>query len=70
MQIETYDRKAFKTGLETCIFSDRKDDYIEVTEWASREGYDVFISSSRLEQTFQLSHGEFEALCALFKEAN
>jgi len=70
MIVEKYDRKAFKTGLETCMFADGKHDYIEITEWASGEGYDVFISSSRLEQTFQLTHGEFEALCALLKVAN
>lgn len=42
-------------------------DYMEVTEWATGEGFDVSISTKRGEQLFTLTHGEFDLLQVLIK---
>lgn len=50
-----------------CVFG-RKDDYVEVTEWANGEGYDVSMITITGEKIFSLTHGEFDALKYLIKD--
>jgi hypothetical protein len=50
-----------------CTFSmgaDQKDKghFLEVTEWTSGEGYDVFISDINGEKSMQLTYGQFDAI--------
>jgi hypothetical protein len=57
---------AFVELKDFCLFSmaERKDkgDYLEVTEWANGEGYDIHISDVVGEKTFQITWGQWEAL--------
>jgi hypothetical protein len=45
----------------------KPDDFIEVSLWHNREGFDAHLSSSG-EQSIRLSWGEFKALKKLVKE--
>jgi hypothetical protein len=61
------DRKAIFAELnEFCVFSG-PDDYMEVTKWGNREGFDVTISSKANERIFQFTYGEFSLLKKLVK---
>jgi hypothetical protein len=50
---------------EYCVLAGDHD-FIEITEWANGEGFDVEITS-KLSQRFQLTWGEFKALKKLVK---
>jgi len=67
-KIDRYQRKATFTSLEKfCIFAINKpENYIEVTEWANGEGFDVEINNFDGKR-FQLTFGEFDALKHLIK---
>jgi hypothetical protein len=67
-KIDKYQRKATFTSLEQfCIFDINKPgNFIEVTEWANGEGFDVEINNSDIKR-FQLTFGEFDALKHLIK---
>ncbi len=68
-KIDSYQRKSvFAILKQFCVFADEQD-YIEVTEWKNGEGYDVEING-KLQERFQLTHGEFQALKALIKKLN
>jgi hypothetical protein len=59
--MESYTRKSFFEKLHGhCSFAG-PDDYVEITEWANGEGFDVDISS-KLSNRFQLTWGEWEAI--------
>jgi hypothetical protein len=63
-EVDQYKRDSIYAELKQfCIFSIAKDnhDYIEVTEWANGEGFDIDIETSQ-RQRFQLSWGQWEAL--------
>ena len=68
MKIETSKRKASFANLsDFCIHSmgpERKDkgDFLEVTEWTNREGYDIHISDISGERQFYLTWGQVKAL--------
>lgn len=65
--MEKYKRNAIFAELnQFCSFAD-KNDFIEITEWKNDEGIDVEISG-KLQQRFQLTHGEFKALKKLMKK--
>lgn len=65
--IEKYNRKTvFCKLLEYDHFAD-KDSYIELTEWANGEGFDVEVAS-KLSTRFQLTWGEFELIRKLVKQ--
>lgn len=67
MHITENIRKSVMADLvDFCIFG-RSDDYVEVTEWANGEGYDVSMLTVTGEKTFSLTHGEFDALKTLVK---
>lgn len=66
-EIKTNKRvSAFAKLADFCLFSmgERKDkgDFLEVTEWANGEGYDVHISDVTGEKRFDLTYGQMEAL--------
>jgi hypothetical protein len=42
--------------------------FMEITEWSSGEGYDIYISDSSGERQFNLTWGQFEALKACVKK--
>ena len=65
--MKTYNRRSIYEELKDyCVFAE-KDDYIEVTEWANGEGYDIEISTKWQQSLYQLSHGEFRLLKKLIK---
>ncbi len=47
----------------------KKHDFVEVTEWANGEGFDVLVESTKSER-FSLSLGQFEAVKHLVKKLN
>lgn len=59
---------------EYCLFSmgDRKEkgDYLEVTEWANGEGYDINISDVNGDRHILLTWGQYDALKACVKAIN
>lgn len=60
--IETYARDGVFAELKQWCFGYGKEhDFIEVTEWANGEGFDVDIETDQ-RQRFQLSWGQWEAL--------
>jgi len=62
-------RRSVNTELKDyCAFS-KEHDFLEVTEWINGEGFDVNVSS-RKEQMFQLTWGEFKALKKVIKFMN
>lgn len=63
-KIDEYQRKSVFAELKQwCIFG-KEHDYIEVTEWANGEGFDVDIETNQ-RQRFQLTWGQYEALKTL-----
>lgn len=67
-EIDTYQRRSeFASLKQWCFGYGREDDYIEVTEWANGEGFDVDIETSQ-RQRFQLTWGQYEALKALINK--
>lgn len=71
MEIETYDRKAvFMELFGICSFAkEDSGDFIEVTEWTNREGFDVNVSAKGNpgNQIIQLTWGQYKALKKLVK---
>ena len=67
-------RKAASVELKDwCVMSvgskaEDRGDFMEVTEWSSGEGYDIYISDSSGERQFNLTWGQFEALKACIKK--
>ena len=72
MSIDVKQRTAKFTELSPYdLFADQSD-YMEVTEWANGEGFDISTVCSKHYQTFSLTYGQWEALQALvaYKEKN
>lgn len=66
-------RKAVHVALkEFCSFAiqSNKGEFIEVTEWTNKEGFDVHIHNSQGIVDFRLTYGEFKALKKLVKKFN
>jgi hypothetical protein len=67
-KVKTQNRKSAMVDLKYyCVFamsSDRKNkgDFLEVTEWANGEGYDIHICDTDGEKIFRLTYGQYEAL--------
>lgn len=67
--MKRYKRNAISERLyKHCPFSGLQD-FIEVTEWANGDGFDVVTSSSTYlgEINFKLTHGQFNLLKKLVK---
>jgi hypothetical protein len=67
-KIDQYQRKAAFADLEQFDYLAKENDFIEVTEWANGDGWDVNISANHDDQTFHITHGQFKALKKLIKE--
>lgn len=66
--IEKYERKAVFSNLNEYCYLSKEHDYIEITEWKNGEGFDVCISQSNGDDTFQLTFGQFDAIKKLLKQ--
>lgn len=64
MKIE--ERKSISDNLNTYCHLAKKDDFIEITEWANGEGWDITINS----KVISLTWGELEAINYLVKALN
>jgi hypothetical protein len=73
-EIEVSKRKAaFAELKDWCIMSvtskeKTNTDFLEVTEWANGEGYDIHISDGSGERQFNLTWGQFKALKECIKK--
>jgi hypothetical protein len=68
--MKKYNREAIYAGLKDyCIFS-KEGDFIEITRWGNKEGYDINISTSHDlgKRNIQITYGEFELIKKLIKE--
>ena len=67
-------KSAFVELKDYCTFSmgDRKEkgDFLEVTEWANGEGYDINISDVNGDKHILLTWGQYVALKACVKSIN
>jgi len=64
-------KKSVYTDLKQfCPFAaqSNKGEFMEITEWINKEGFDVHIRNSGGVVDFRLTHGEFEALKTMIKE--
>lgn len=57
------DRKSVSDDLNKYDVLAKKDDFIEVTEWTNREGWDVSINETQ----FHLTRGQLDAINYLTK---
>lgn len=62
---EIYQRKSIMDYLIKYDYLAKDDDYIEITEWANGEGYDISIKDKNV---FSLTLGEIEAINFLIKK--
>ena len=62
-KIETYKRKSAMASLKDCPWH-KDHNFIEVTEWANGEGWDIIIS----DKNFSLHFTEWDALKKLIKK--
>jgi len=61
-EVDNYVRNSVFAQLKQwCFGYGEEHDYIEVTEWANGEGFDVDIETNQ-RQRFQLTWGQYEAL--------
>ena len=56
-------RKSIHDDLQKYDYLKNKSSFIEITEWTNEEGWDIAIN----EKTFNLTHGELEAINYLVK---
>lgn len=62
---EIYQRKSIMDYLIKYDYLAKDDDYIEITEWANGEGYDISIKDKNV---LSLTLGEIEAINFLIKK--
>ena len=65
MKVEVNNRRAVFGELKDYCMHSGDHDYMEVTEWANGEGYDICIDRKRGTERFSLSYGEWELLQVL-----
>lgn len=63
MIMEKKERKSINDKLKKYDFLAKDSDFIEVTEWANGEGWDISIN----DKIFQLTYGELDAINYLTK---
>lgn len=61
--MEKKERKSINDKLKKYDFLAKDSDFIEVTEWANGEGWDISIN----DKIFQLTYGELDAINYLTK---
>ena len=64
--MEKYKKNAVFCDLRKYDYLSGEKDFMEVTEWSNREGFDVDIES-KISGRFQLTRGQFRALKKLVK---
>lgn len=57
-------RKSVSDSLKKYCYMAKENDFVEVTEWANGEGYDINISDGK---SVSLTYGELEAINYLVK---
>lgn len=57
-------RKSVSDSLKKYCYMAKDNDFVEVTEWANGEGYDINISDGK---SVSLTYGELEAINYLVK---
>jgi hypothetical protein len=67
IKLQVKNRKSTFVELKDyCLFSmgdrTKEGDFLEVTEWANSEGYDLHISALYGEKLFHLTSGQWQAL--------
>jgi hypothetical protein len=65
--MEFNSRKSVNDKLKKYDYLAKDEDYIEVTEWANGEGYDITIYGESNYKQFSLTDGELEAIKYLTK---
>jgi len=65
MSIEVSKRRAVFAELKDYCMHSGDHDYMEVTEWANGDGFDIMIDRKRGIERFSLTHGEWELLTVL-----
>lgn len=65
VSIEVNQRRAVFAELGDYCMHSGDHDYMEVTEWANGEGYDIHIDRKRGSEKFSLTYGEWELLQVL-----
>ena len=68
--MQRYKRDAAFTNLRSFCHHADHEGYVEVTDWANGEGYDVCIHTATRSQMFSLTDGEFQALTWLINALN
>lgn len=63
MRLTVTNRKSISDDLSIYDYLAKKGDFIEVTEWANGEGYDISVR----DKLISLTHGEIEAINYLIK---
>lgn len=61
-------RKSIMVSLDDSIYH-KLSDFIEVTEWANGEGWDIILSNNK-DQTFSLHETEFDEIKKMIKQLN
>ena len=61
-------RKSIMVSLDDSIYH-KPIDFIEVTEWANGEGWDIILSNNN-DQTFSLHESEFDVIKKMIKQLN
>lgn len=65
MSIQVSKRRAVFADLKAYCTQSGDNDYMEVTEWSSLEGFDIVIDRKRGLEKFSLSYGEWDLLQVL-----
>lgn len=65
--MEFNSRKSVNDKLNKYDYLAKDEEYIEVTEWANGEGYDITIGGGSNYKQFSLTDGELEAIKYLTK---
>lgn len=63
-------RSVYTDLKQFCSFAaqSNKGEFMEITEWINKDGFDVHIRNSGGVVDFRLTHGEFKALKKMIKE--
>ena len=64
-KIEVSNRRAVFSELKSYCHHAGDNDYMEVTQWANGEGFDICIDRKRGMERFSLTYGEVELLMVL-----
>ena len=65
-EINVGNRKSVNSRLMDFCYLANKHDFIEVTEWANGDGFDVTINDT----TLMMTHGQLKAIRILVKKLN